>query len=81
MSRRNVPKVDDQLRVEMRDFGLNLSQVAQATGIDPSRLSRFLRAERTLTLPAVVKLCAFLGMSLTAPMRETMVEADAELKE
>jgi plasmid maintenance system antidote protein VapI len=75
MSRRKNPNVADQLRDAVRDCGLSLGRLARAAGVDPGQLSRFLRAERTLTLPVVVKLCAFLGMSLTPPTRKTEAES------
>ena len=55
----------EELRQAISDCGLNLTQLARATGVHQGQLSRFLRAERTLTLPAAAKLCAYLGLHLT----------------
>lgn len=55
----------DQLRQAISNSGMSLNGLARETGVHPAQLSRFLREERTLTLPAVSKLCAFLGLRLT----------------
>ncbi len=61
-----------QLREVIRNSGQSLNQLARASGIGPDQLSRFLRGERTLTLPAVAKVCDALGLELT---RRTPAEA------
>jgi transcriptional regulator with XRE-family HTH domain len=55
----------EQLRERIGKSGLNLKELGEAAGVDPSQLSRFMRAERSLTLPVVEKLCAALGLRLT----------------
>ena len=57
-----------QLRDEIRNSGESLNQLGRNAGIGPDQLSRFLRGERTLTLPAVAKVCEALGLEL---MRRT----------
>jgi plasmid maintenance system antidote protein VapI len=62
--------VADQLRQAVRGCGLSLNKLAEATGVHKAQLSRFLRAERTLTLTAAAKLCAHLGLYLAGPAFE-----------
>lgn len=57
----------DQLRQAIAGSGTSLNQLAKLTGVHQAQLSRFLRKERSLTLPAVCRLCAHLGLSLTGP--------------
>lgn len=64
------PDVADQLRHAIGGYGLSLNKLAEATGVHKAQLSRFLRAERTLTLTAAAKLCAYLGLYLTGPALE-----------
>ena len=56
----------DQLRQAIAACGLSLAQLARATGVHRAQLSRFMRAERTLTFAVAGKLCAYLGLELTA---------------
>jgi antitoxin component HigA of HigAB toxin-antitoxin module len=65
--RKQVPNVVDQLRQAIGGCGVSLNQLAKATGVHRAQLSRFLRGERTLTLTAVAKLCAHLGLQLAGP--------------
>jgi transcriptional regulator with XRE-family HTH domain len=66
-ARRKPPDLVAQLRRAIVSCGLSLNQLAEATGVHKAQLSRFLRAERSLTLPAAAKLCAYLGLRLTGP--------------
>ncbi len=61
------PDVAEQLRRAVAGCGQSLNQLAKATGVHKAQLSRFLRQERTLTLKAASKLCAYLELSLTGP--------------
>ena len=54
------------LKEAIQASGLSLNQLGQRAGIDHSRLSRFVRGERDLTLDTVDKLCQVLGLRLTA---------------
>jgi transcriptional regulator with XRE-family HTH domain len=58
----------EQLREAIRDSGQSLNQLGKAAGVGPNQLSRFMRGERTLTLPVAEKICAALGLGL-APLR------------
>jgi plasmid maintenance system antidote protein VapI len=65
--RRNKPDVAEQLRQAIRDCGLSLNKLAEATGVHKAQLSRFLRGEQSLTLKAAAKLCRYLGLCLAGP--------------
>lgn len=54
------------LQNAIQKSGLSLNVLAALTGIDSARLSRFMRNERTLTLPAAAVLCRQLGLELKA---------------
>jgi transcriptional regulator with XRE-family HTH domain len=56
--------VEEQLKEAVRESGLSLNQIEKASGVGREQLSRFLRDQRTLTLPAVAKLCTALGYRL-----------------
>jgi transcriptional regulator with XRE-family HTH domain len=59
------PSISDQLRQAIGAAGVTRYKLAQATGVTEAALSRFVRGERSLTLPAVDRLCAFLNLHLT----------------
>jgi transcriptional regulator with XRE-family HTH domain len=59
------PPLIKQLRDEIQNSGQSLNQLARNAGVEPAQLSRFVRGERTLTLPAVAKVCQALGLELT----------------
>lgn len=56
--------VSGQLRAAIQSSGLSLNELSRQSGVAVSPLSRFVRGERSLTLPAVAKLCAALGLEL-----------------
>ena len=43
--------------------------IARETGVDKGRLSRFIRGQRSLTLPAVDALARYLGLELSTKQR------------
>ena len=55
----------EQLKTAIRDCGMPLNQLEKVSGVGRDQLSRFLRGERSLTLPAVEKLCEALGLELS----------------
>jgi plasmid maintenance system antidote protein VapI len=55
------------LRDAIRDSGLSLREISKKTGVGDPQLSRFVRGERTLTLPAAEKLVEFFGLRLVKP--------------
>ena len=64
MMRRSRVVVSDQLRQAIRDSGLSLLGIAEASGVDDSALSRFMRGKRDLTTRSVDKLCRYLNLEL-----------------
>ena len=56
--------ITKELLKAMRTCGLRHSQIAQATGIEQSALSRFVSGERSLSLEAADKLAAFFKLEL-----------------
>lgn len=61
---RKPETVSETLRRAIIDSGESLMDIERATGVDSGRLSRFMRAERGLTLSAVDKLARHLGLRL-----------------
>ncbi|MBI1913610.1 MAG: helix-turn-helix transcriptional regulator [Planctomycetes bacterium] len=59
----------DELQQAIKQSGLSLNQLGKQAGVSQAQLSRFVRGERTLTLPAVAKLCVFLGLRLAKANR------------
>ena len=55
-----------QLRQAIRDSGLSLNEIGRRAGVSEGQLSRFLRGDRTLTLPAAAKVCLYFGLELCA---------------
>ncbi len=53
-----------QLQDAVRGCGLSLHELARRTGVSQGQLSRFLRGDRTLTLPAAAQLCLYLKLGL-----------------
>ena len=56
--------LSEQLRAAIVDSGLSLQQLARETGVDAGSLSRFVRAERTLTLDSADRLASRLRHGL-----------------
>jgi transcriptional regulator with XRE-family HTH domain len=55
----------DEIEREIRSSGRSVHQISLACGLNHSQLSRFMHGKRTLTLPAVERLCKELGLELT----------------
>ena len=66
-TRPKPPDLEEQLRRAIAGCGTSLNRLAKITGVHQAQLSRFLRAERSMTLKAAAKVCAHLGLSLTGP--------------
>jgi DNA-binding Xre family transcriptional regulator len=60
MTRRLTTTIQDAVR----SSGRTQKELADEAGIDKGQLSRFMVNTRTLTLPAVEKLCKVLGLEL-----------------
>jgi hypothetical protein len=52
------------IQAAIRDSGLPQLEIARRAGIAAGQLSRFMRNERTLTLPAAEKICRVVGLHL-----------------
>jgi transcriptional regulator with XRE-family HTH domain len=61
--------VTEQLKEAIRRSGVSLTQLSKDAGVSQPQLSRFMQGKRTLTLPAVDKLCEALGLRLTGRAR------------
>ena len=63
MGRRNTT-ISQSLQEAMAQSGESLADIVRATGISNAVLSRFVRGERTLTLPTADKLARHFGLEL-----------------
>ena len=61
--------------------GLSLNQLGKQTGVSQAQLSRFVRGDRTLTLPAVDKICRFFGLKLMKETPKPGTDAASKAKE
>ncbi|MGD9765992.1 MAG: helix-turn-helix domain-containing protein [Candidatus Binatia bacterium] len=61
--------LSEQLRNAIRESGMSLHDLSNEVGISGGILSRFMRAERSMTLETAEKLCAFFGLELS-PVRK-----------
>lgn len=57
----------DQLREAVRRCQVTRYRLSQELGIDQAALSRFVSGERGLSLEAIDKLAAYLGLRLVGP--------------
>ncbi len=64
MGKKRAATLTEQLREFISGSGRNLKELGQASGVDPSQLSRFMRGERGLTTESLDKLCGVLGLRL-----------------
>ena len=56
--------IEKPLRKAIKESGLSAREIARKTGVDATLIGRFLRSERTMTLPTAERLSKFLGMEL-----------------
>jgi len=56
--------LEDQLRAAVKKRPETEYAIAKGAGIAPAMLYRFMRKERSLSMPAASKLAAYLGLSL-----------------
>lgn len=59
----------EQLQTAIRSCGVSLNELARQAGVNHGQLSRFVRGERTLTLPAASRVCQVLGLRLAKDIR------------
>jgi hypothetical protein len=62
--RKPSPALVEQLKKAIRESGRSLNDLGKSAGIDHSQLSRFMRAERDLSVTAAGRLCDVLGLKL-----------------
>lgn len=60
-----VTAVSDEIRAAVINSDRNLSQLADTTGINKGRLSRFVRGERGLSMEAIDTLADYFGFRLS----------------
>ena len=77
--RQDVPLAADLQRFIL-ESGMSLNQLGQRTGVSQGQLSRFVRGNRTLTLPAVDKICRYFGLKLTLEPKEPDADAFSKRK-
>ena len=65
MTEEQIADLERQLRDAVNKSGLSLNEIERRCGVSHAVLSRFLRGDRTLTLPIASKLCQLLGLRLT----------------
>lgn len=70
--------ISDQLRKVIEESGISLNKLGKETGIDHSRLSRFMRGERGLTTHALDRLSEALGFRLVQSATEDIGPAKPE---
>lgn len=69
-----------ELQRVILESGMSLNQLGQQTGVSQGQLSRFVRGDRTLTLPAVDKLCRFFGLKLVRDTGKLVKEDTSKMK-
>jgi hypothetical protein len=62
--REEEPGLIEQLREQIRKDDRSLNQLGKDTGVDASRLSRFLRGERGLSIEAIDSLFKVLRLNI-----------------
>ena len=55
-------KASEAVRRAIRASGLSLHELSRRTGVEPAVLSRFMRGERSVTLPTFEALAKELGL-------------------
>ena len=53
-----------QFRVAIEQSGMSLKEIARKSDVDDSQLSRFLRGERTFTLPTAERIARVIRLEL-----------------
>jgi hypothetical protein len=59
----------EQLKQAIRQSGHTLAGLEQAADLPKGQLSRFMRGQRTITMPVAERICRVLGLKLTAEGR------------
>ena len=66
MGKKKSNKLTDQLRAAVAGCGMSLGDLARATGVDKSALSRFVNGERGLSMEAMDAIGQCLGLRIVA---------------
>jgi len=56
--------VETQLKHFIKTSGMTCYRLSKISGVEPAQLSYFMNGHRSLSLPAVVKLCRALNLEL-----------------
>ncbi len=70
MSKKQSGKLTDQLRAAVAGCGMSLGELARATGVDKSALSRFVNGERGLSMEGIDAIGEVLGLRIAAARRK-----------
>jgi transcriptional regulator with XRE-family HTH domain len=62
--KRNPPDLVEQIREAIIKSGQSLSELSRLTGVHVSRISRFVRGERSIDVAAASAICQVLGYGL-----------------
>jgi plasmid maintenance system antidote protein VapI len=65
-----APRTVDLLREAIWNSGQSLNQLSEVNGVPRQQSSRFVRGERTLTLPVAEKVCRALHLTLAREKQE-----------
>jgi transcriptional regulator with XRE-family HTH domain len=60
----DLPDLVEQIRQAIIDSSLSLSELSRLTGVHVSRISRFVRRERSIDVAAASAICHVLGYGL-----------------
>jgi DNA-binding phage protein len=72
--------LSEQLREAIRASGQSLNQIGKASGVGSDQLSRFMRAERDLTLTTAGRLFETLGLRLVSEPAQQQTEKPSKTK-
>jgi transcriptional regulator with XRE-family HTH domain len=64
MPKKETPTLVDQIREAIHESGLGIREIGRMSGIEPSRISRFIRGERSIDVSAASAICQALGYHL-----------------
>ena len=60
----------DQIRAAIEESGKSQAEIASATGVHKSALSRFMRRERGLSFAAIEEISALLNLRISASKKK-----------
>jgi plasmid maintenance system antidote protein VapI len=74
LSKEKSANLEEQLCAALLETGLSMNEIARRSGVSQAILSRFIRGQRSLTLPIASKLCSMLGLRLCAEKKPAEVK-------